>query len=176
MKLHKKVILPRGFTCAGINCGLKQEDKDLALFYSEVAANAAAVFTQNKFPGASVILGRDIIKKGVLRAIVANSKISNVGTGQTGLDNAARMAAAVAAEFDIPADEVIMSSTGVIARQLDIEKIEAGIRGISRLLSDDPIIATEGIMTTDTYPKALSMSVGEAVLNGCGQGGWNDRA
>jgi glutamate N-acetyltransferase/amino-acid N-acetyltransferase len=170
MKLHQKAVMPKGFTCAGKNCGLKKEGKDLAIFYSETEAAAAGVFTRNKFPGAPVILGREIIKKGVLRAIVVNSKISNVGTGQTGIDNAARMATAVGTEFNIPADQVIMSSTGVIARQLQIEKIEAGIRGISRLLSDDPLEGTEGIMTTDTYPKAISLNVGAAVLTIVGKG------
>ncbi len=170
MKLHKKAILPKGFTCAGKNCGLKKEGKDLAIFYSEVEAAAAGVFTRNKFPGAPVILGREIIKKGILRAIVVNSKISNVGTGRTGIDNAARMASAVGTEFNIPAEQVIMSSTGVIGRHLQIEKIEAGIHGISKLLSDDPLEGTEGIMTTDTYPKALSMEVGEAVLTVVGKG------
>ena len=116
MKLHQKAVMPKGFTCAGKNCGLKKEDKDLAIFYSKTEAAAAGVFTRNKFPGAPVILGREIIKKGVLRAIVVNSKISNVGTGRTGIDNAARMATAVGTEFNIPADQVIMSSTGVIAR------------------------------------------------------------
>jgi len=170
MELHAEAVMPPGFSCAGTNCGLKNEGKDLAVFYSETAASAAAVFTRNKFPGAPVILGRKIIKKGVLRAIVANSKISNVGTGQTGLDNAARMAATAAAEFDIPADQVIMSSTGVIARQLEIEKIEAGLQGISSKLIQDPLAATAGIMTTDTYPKALSMNVGDAVLTIVGKG------
>ena len=170
MQLHEKAVMPRGFTCAGTNCGMKKEGPDLAVFYSESAASAAGVFTLNKFPGAPVILGREIIKKGLLRAIVANSKVSNVGTGQTGIENAARMAAAVAAEFAIPGDQVIMSSTGVIARQLPIGKIEAGIKGISGLLGDDPLIATEGIMTTDTYPKALSMNVGDAVLTIVGKG------
>ncbi|MCP3951427.1 MAG: bifunctional glutamate N-acetyltransferase/amino-acid acetyltransferase ArgJ [Desulfobacterales bacterium] len=170
MKLHEKAVMPGGFTCAATNCGLKKEGPDLAVFYSETAASAAGVFTLNKFPGAPVILGRDIIKKGVLRAIVANSKISNVGTGRTGLENAARMAAAVGAEFDIPADQVIMSSTGVIAQQLEIEKIEAGVRGISKLLCDDPLAGTAGIMTTDTYPKALSMDVDGAVLTIVGKG------
>lgn len=170
MQLHPKAVMPRGFTCTGIHCGLKQAGKDLAIFYSETPASAAGVFTLNKFPGAPVILGRDIIKKGVLRAIVANSKVSNVGTGQTGLDNAARMAAAVAAEFDVPVNQVIMSSTGVIGRQLPIEKIEVGIRGIAGRLDGDPLAATEGIMTTDTYPKALSMNLGKAVLTIVGKG------
>ena len=170
MKLHDKAVLPRGFTCAGTSCGMKKGGKDLAVFYSEVAACAAGVFTLNKFPGAPVTLGREIIKKGLLRAIVANSKVSNVGTGSAGLDNAARMAAAVAAEFDIPAAQVIMSSTGVIGKQLPIEKIEAGIRGIAGKMGDDPLAATEGIMTTDTYPKALSMDVGGAVLTIVGKG------
>lgn len=170
MKLHTKVVMPKGFTCAAGHCGMKKDGPDLAVFYSAAAASAAGVFTLNKFPGAPVILGRDIIKKGVLRAIVANSKVSNVGTGQTGLDNAARMAAAVAAELEVPVSQVIMSSTGVIGRQLPIEKIENGIRGIAGRLGGDPLAATEGIMTTDTYPKALSMDVGKAVLTIVGKG------
>ena len=170
MKLHQKAVMPSGFTCAARNCGLKNEGKDLALFYSEVEASAAGLFTRNKFPGAPVVLGREIIKKGVLRAIVVNSKISNVGTGRTGIINAQRMADAVGAEFNIPAGQVIMSSTGVIARQLQIEKIETGIQGISRLLCDDPLEGTEGMMTTDTYPKALSMNVGSAILTLVGKG------
>ncbi|MCD6167179.1 bifunctional glutamate N-acetyltransferase/amino-acid acetyltransferase ArgJ [bacterium] len=170
MKVHQKPIMPKGFKCASKNCGLKEKEKDLAIFYSEVSANAAGVFTRNKFPGASIILGREIIKNGSLRAIVVNSKIANVGTGQQGIANAKKMAEAVARELNIPLQEVIMSSTGIIAKQLPIELIEQGIKGISKQLGDDPVEAVKGMMTTDTYPKALSLSIGNAIMTIVGKG------
>src|SRR5690606_19750994 len=73
-------------------------------------------------------------------------------------------------ELGIPADEVLMSSTGVIGRQLPIERIEQGLRGIAAELVDDPLRGAEGIMTTDTYPKALSLSVGDATITWVGKG------
>src|SRR2546423_14693758 len=98
MLFHDRPIFPRGFRCASRNVGLKPSAKDLALFLSDVDAAAAAVFTRSHFPGAPVTLGRDTIRGGRLRAIVANSKCSNVATGARGLENARRMAAAAAAE------------------------------------------------------------------------------
>ena len=95
----------KGFRCASRNCGLKPTAKDLALFVSEVDATAAAVFTKNHFPGAPITLGRETIRGGKLRAIMANSKCSNVATGAKGLENARRgMAAAAAAELGTTAD------------------------------------------------------------------------
>ena len=170
MKIHEKVIMPKGFACASRHCGLKDEGRDVAVFYSEVKANAAGVFTRNKFPGASVLLGREIIKNGALRAIIVNSKVSNVGTGAEGIRNAERMAVAVSKEFDVPQNEVIMSSTGVIAKPLPIEKIERGVQGISQELVDDPMVGARGMMTTDTYPKAISVSVDGATITIVGKG------
>ncbi|MBU1169667.1 MAG: bifunctional glutamate N-acetyltransferase/amino-acid acetyltransferase ArgJ [Proteobacteria bacterium] len=164
MNLHKTPVMPVGFQCASVNCGLKDKGTDLSLFISDVTANAAAVFTQNQFPGAPVILGREIIKKGKLRGIVVNSKVSNVGTGEQGVENARKMGLALAREFSIDPGEVLMSSTGVIAKPLPIEKIEKGIIGIGKHLSSDPLVGAQGIMTTDSYPKALSLSVGNATL------------
>ncbi len=159
MDFHETPVFPRGFTCASRNCGLKPSAKDLALFVSEVDASAAAVFTRNQFPGAPVVLGRETIRGGVLRAIVANSKYSNVATGPEGLASARRMAAAAAKEIGSDASRVLVSSTGVIGVRLPIETIEAGLVGMSRDRVADPIVGAEGIMTTDTYAKALSLSV-----------------
>jgi glutamate N-acetyltransferase / amino-acid N-acetyltransferase len=164
MQFHDRPVFPRGFSCASRNCGLKPSGKDLSVFYSEVPAAAAAVFTRNRFPGAPVIVGREVIRRGQLRAIVVNSKVSNVGTGERGLIDARRMAIATAVELDVAADEVLMSSTGVIGKKLPIELIEAGLIGIRRELVGDPLLGAEGIMTTDTHPKALSTSVGSATL------------
>jgi len=161
---------PRGFRCASRNCGLKPEGKDLALFASDVDAAAAAVFTRNQFPGAPVILGRETIKGRTLRAIVANSKVSNVATGAEGLANARRMAAAAAKELGTTPDHVLVSSTGVIGPRLPIEKIEAGLAGMSSDLQSDPLVGAAGIMTTDTYAKALSARIGEATITWVAKG------
>ena len=170
MPFHDRPIFPRGFRCASRNCGLKPTAKDLALFVSDVDAAAAAVFTRNQFPGAPVLLGRETIRGGRLRAIFANSKVSNVATGEQGLEFARRMAAAAAAEVGSTPDKVLVSSTGVIGVRLPIEIIERGVRGMSADLGDDPIIGAEGIMTTDTHPKALSLRVGDATITWVAKG------
>ena len=170
MSFHESPRFPSGFRCASRNCGLKPVDKDLALFVSERDAAAAAVFTRNQFPGAPIILGRETIKSGQLRAIVVNSKVSNVATGESGLANARRMAAAAAAECETSADRVLVSSTGVIGVSLPIEKIENGLRGMAAELTDDPLVGARGIMTTDSHPKAISMSVGRATLTWIAKG------
>ena len=170
MEFHETPRFPQGFRCASRNCGLKPADKDLALFVSERDAAAAALFTRNQFPGAPVMLGRETIKAGRLRAIVVNSKVSNVATGAAGVANARRMAAAAAAECGTTADRVLVSSTGVIGVPLPIEKIEAGLRGMATELSSDPLIGARGIMTTDSHPKALSTSIGAATITWIAKG------
>jgi glutamate N-acetyltransferase/amino-acid N-acetyltransferase len=167
---HDRPVFPRGFRCASRNVGLKPSAKDLAVFASEVDASAAAVFTRNHFPGAPVVLGREIIKAGRLRAVVVNSKVSNVATGQRGIEHARRMAAAAAKELGAAADHVLVSSTGVIGVPLPIEIIERGITGIAAELQNDPIVGAEGIMTTDRHPKALSTSVGDATITWVAKG------
>ena len=167
---HERPRFPRGFRCASINCGLKPAAKDLTLFASEVDAAAAAVFTRNQFPGAPVIVGRETIRGGVLRAIIANSKVSNVATGAEGVARARRMAAAAAAELGTSGERVLVSSTGVIGVPLPIEKIEHGVVGMGALLQDDPMVGAEGIMTTDTHPKALSIGVGDATITWVAKG------
>lgn len=167
---HERPRFPRGFRCASRLVGLKTAGKDLALFASEVDAVAAAVFTRNRFPGAPVILGRDTIRGGLLRGVIVNSKVSNVATGARGIEDARRMATAAGAELGTSADRLLVSSTGVIGVRLPIEKIEEGIRGIARELQDDPLVGAEGIMTTDTHPKALSASVGSATITWVAKG------
>ena len=167
---HEHPRFPTGFRCASRNCGLKPQAKDLALFVSDVEADAAAVFTTNQFPGAPVLLGRESIRGCRLRAIVANSKVSNVATGPRGVEDARRMAAAAAAEIGTSPDRVLVSSTGVIGVRLPIELIERGLRGMAAELTSDPLIGAEGIMTTDTHPKALSASVGGATITWVAKG------
>ena len=170
ISFHDRPTFPRGFRCASRNVGLKPAAKDLTLFASDVEAAAAAVFTRNHFPGAPVILGRETMKAGRLRGIVANSKVSNVATGEKGVENARRMARAAGAELRTTEDRILVSSTGVIGVPLPIDKIERGIRGITADLQDDPLVGAEGIMTTDTYAKALSASVGDSTITWVAKG------
>jgi glutamate N-acetyltransferase/amino-acid N-acetyltransferase len=163
-------VFPRGFRCASRNVGLKPAARDLTLFASDVDAAAAAVFTRNHFPGAPVILGRETIREGRLRGIIANSKVSNVATGLAGIENARRMAAAAARELGTTPNRMLVSSTGVIGVPLPIEKIERGIVGIAGELQHDPMVGAEGIMTTDTHPKALSARVGDATITWVAKG------
>ena len=170
MEFHDRPVFPRGFRCASRNVGLKPTAKDLTLFVSEVDAAAAAVFTRNHFPGAPIILGRETIKSGRLRAIVANSKVSNVATGEQGVADARRMAAAAAAEVGTTPEKVLVSSTGVIGVRLPIDAIQRGLVGMGAELTDDPLVGAEGIMTTDTRPKAMSARVGEATITWVAKG------
>jgi glutamate N-acetyltransferase/amino-acid N-acetyltransferase len=80
------------------------------------------------------------------------------------------MAAAAAKEIGSTADRVLVSSTGVIGVQLAIEKIEHGIVGLAAQLQADPMVGAEGIMTTDTHPKALSARVGDATITWVAKG------
>ena len=167
---HNPPRLPKGFRCASRNVGLKPSAKDLTLFVSDVDAPAAAIFTRSHFPGAPVILGRETMKGGRLRAIVANSKVSNVATGQAGVENARRMARAAAAELTTSPDKILVSSTGVIGVPLPIETIEKGIKGMAGELQENPIVGAEGIMTTDTYPKAISTTADGATITWIAKG------
>ena len=170
MTFHATPVFPRGFRCASRNVGLKPTAKDLTLIVSDTEATAAAVFTRNQFPGAPITLGRETIRSGKLRAIIANSKVSNVATGQQGIDNARRMAAAAAKELNTSAEQILVSSTGVIGKQLPVELIEKGVVGMAGDLQGDPMVGAEGIMTTDTHPKALSASVGSATITWIAKG------
>ena len=170
MSHHDRPRFPRGFRCASRHVGLKPSAKDLTLFASDVDAAAAAVFTQNQFPGAPIILGRETIKGGSLRGIIANSKVSNVATGEAGVKNARRMAAAAARELGAKPNRILVSSTGVIGVPLPIEKIETGVQGMASELQDNPLVGAEGIMTTDTHPKSLSMPVENATITWVAKG------
>ncbi|MEP6619529.1 MAG: bifunctional glutamate N-acetyltransferase/amino-acid acetyltransferase ArgJ [bacterium] len=170
MPFHDSPRFPRGFRCASRNVGLKPSAKDLALFASDVDAAAAAVFTRNQFPGAPIILGRETMRGGVLRGIAVNSKVSNVATGVAGVENARRMAMAAASELGTTPDRVLVSSTGVIGVPLPIDKIVNGLVGMAADLQDDPLVGALGIMTTDTYAKALSTGVGDATITWVAKG------
>jgi len=165
-------MTPKGFKCLGKSVGIKETGKkDFALIASEVPGSGAAVFTRSTFCGAPVLLGREVIKPGRLQAFIVTSGVSNVATGQEGIDNARKSMECVGEELGISADYVLPSSTGVIGQQLPMDKILGGIGGSKDELKEDAWEScAEAIMTTDTYAKIVRVQVGDAVLVGMAKG------
>ena len=164
-------MTPKGFSCLGKHIGIKDENKDFALIASDVEAHAAAVFTRSTFCGAPVILGKELIKQGKAQAFFITSGISNVATGQQGIDNARKEMEAIGEELGMEAELVLPNATGVIGVQLPMDKILAAIPGCKGELGTDNWEATaEAIMTTDTHAKLVRKQVGDATIIGMAKG------
>ncbi|MBS1105725.1 MAG: argJ [Deltaproteobacteria bacterium] len=150
-------IVP-GFRSAGVRCGVKARGLDLALIASDGPAHAAGVFTRSTVVGAPVALSRERVRRGVARAIVANSGCSNVAMGARGMRDARAMTALAARSVGCQPDEVLVASTGVIGHPLPMEKIEAGILAAGRALHPEGLPkAARAILTTDRSPKCASL-------------------
>ena len=160
MKIINKAILPSGFAASAKACGLKRSGKlDLALFYSQVPAKTAAVFTKSSMAAAPVRVCREHLKKGKLfQAIIANSGNANCFTGISGLKIARLTAGTLAKQLKIKKETVLVGSTGLIGKPLDFQKIKAGIPDLVKSLSSDGIgLAKKAIMTTDKFPKEITV-------------------
>jgi glutamate N-acetyltransferase/amino-acid N-acetyltransferase len=146
-------IVP-GMRAAGVHCGIKDADLDLALLLSDTPASVAGVFTRSTVVGAPVELCRERVRRGTARAIAINSGISNVAMGKRGLRDAASMAAAAARSLGVAAEDVLVASTGVIGEPLPMRKIRAGVAQAAAVLAPEGLpAAARAIMTTDTVPK-----------------------
>ncbi len=147
-----------GFLTAGLACGLKKNgENDLGLIYAETAASVAGVFTRNLVQAAPVLLDRQRIKTGVCRALIVNSGNANCCTGERGMQAAKRMAAAAADSLGVQEDDVLVASTGVIGKQLPVEKIEKAVPALVDALDyADVTNLAKAMMTTDTVPKFIS--------------------
>src|ERR671930_236668 len=115
-------IHPRGFRSCAKNVGIRDETLDFAVIVSDVPASAAAMFTQSRFCGAAIIVGREHVTDGQLQAFVINSKNANVATGEQGLANIREVVRLVAEELALAPGDILPSSTGVIGWQLPMEK------------------------------------------------------
>ena len=162
-----------GFSWLGINLGIKDESLDFGVIASECKCTAAGVFTQNNFPGAPVIVGRENLQNGQLQAIVVNSKTANVATGIVGIEDAKNMCRWTGEALGIDPGLVLPSSTGVIGRRLPIKKIREGCKIIPENLGSSPEYIenfARAIMTTDTHPKWCSSSIDHSTLLGVAKG------
>ncbi len=131
--------------------------RDLVVFELAPQATTAAVFTTNAFCAAPVHVARANMATTSARYLVINTGNANAGTGTTGMSNALRSCAALAALADVAPEAVLPFSTGVIGEQLPIAKLEAGLpAALAALEADNWVAAASGIMTTDTLPKGAS--------------------
>lgn len=165
-----------GIKAAGINCGIKKQKKDLALIYSEMPCNAAGTFTLNKVIAAPLVVSKNLIKQqNKVKAVLINSGNANACTGTTGFSNALDTQSCCSKKLSINPSEVLVSSTGVIGKQLPMEQIKSGINEIINHLSDNGgLDAAEAILTTDLKMKAFAvkvkLSAGDVAIGGICKG------
>lgn len=167
--LHPIAGLRIGVAEAGVR---KAGRKDLTVFLLDEGASVGGVFTQNRFCAAPVQVCREHLAQQSaaqpVRAIVVNTGNANAGTGAEGLSRARQTCAALAAQLGIAPQQVLPFSTGVIMEQLPVDRIEAGLpAALADAQAAHWLRAAEGIMTTDTLPKAASAtaSVGGATVH-----------
>lgn len=163
-KINGGVTAPKGFLASGLNAGIKnQTKKDMAMVFSSTPCAAAGVFTTNLVKAAPVKWDKEIVTTSpYVQAVVVNSGIANACTGAEGLSYCADTAAEAAAALNIPKTAVLVASTGVIGKQLPIDKIKSGVTALSKVLGssrEDAKLAAEAIMTTDTKSKEVACTL-----------------
>jgi glutamate N-acetyltransferase/amino-acid N-acetyltransferase len=189
------VTAAKGFLAAGVRCGIKKSGlPDLGLLVCPTGANAAAVFTTNKVTSAAVQISKEHIKSPKIYAVVVNSGNANTCTGQQGIKDAMKMCAESASlvkreaylakntkyairDTRYAARNVLVASTGIIGRQLPVEKVIAGISKAAEQLSSSVkagLDFAKAIMTTDTKPKQsvrkVEISGAEVTIAGTAKG------
>lgn len=159
MEERKGLSSVQGFRFSAIECGIRYQGRlDFCAIVADHPCTAAGVFTTNKVFAAPVKLCRERID-GTIRAILVNATNANACTGDEGYANAVRLTGTLEKELGLGKNSVLMCSTGIIGRQLPVDKMDAAIPSIAKGLdaSAGHSIA-RAIMTTDTRPKESSHS------------------
>ena len=158
------VTAAKGFQAASIAAGIKYQGRtDMAMVYSEKPCVAAGTFTTNIVKAAPVKWDQEIVyNHPTAQAIVCNSGIANACTGEEGYGYCRKTAEAASAALSIPEDSVLVASTGVIGKQIPIDKIAAGVEMLKPQLAatrEAAATAAQAIMTTDTEPKEVAVQI-----------------
>lgn len=168
------ICAAKGFKANGVYCGIKRpandtpntkHKNDICIFVSDVVCNTAAVYTQNKVKGAPILVTKANLEKSGNKAIavIANSKNANTCNAD-GVEKAEMMCEMLANELNVPKEQVVVASTGVIGQVLPIEPIKAGIPDLVKgLCYNKNLEAATAIMTTDTVKKEYAL---EFEING----------
>lgn len=162
------ICASKGFKASGIYCGIKRpandtpetkHKNDICIFVSDTVCNTAAVYTKNKVKGAPILVTKKNLEKSGNKsiAVIANSKNANTCNAD-GIEKAEAMCELLAKELNIPKEQVIVASTGVIGQILPIEPIKTGIPKLVKELDyNKNIEAATAIMTTDTVKKEYAI-------------------
>ncbi len=156
------VTTPRGYKAAGMAAGIKKSGAlDLGLLVSQVRCPAAAVFTTNVLKGASLLISQEHLSDGHAQAVIVNSGNANACTGERGLLDAREITRVLSRKLNIPAQDVLPSSTGVIGEYLPLPKLREAIEPLTAQLQDGNggQLMARAIMTTDTKPKYTARKV-----------------
>lgn len=159
--IKEGITYPIGIKAAGVNCGIRLNRKDLALIYSDKLAEAAAMYTTNKFKAAPLVVTEKnlSLSGGKLKAVLINSGIANACTGDKGLKDAWETVSYVSQGLNIKKEYVAVFSTGKIGEFLPLNKIKAGVeKAISGLDYAGGKEAAEAILTTDTRKKEVAVN------------------
>ena len=163
-KIPGGVTAAKGFKAASTAAGIKYKDrKDMAMIYSQAPCRSAGTFTTNVVKAAPVKWDKEQVTGGAAaHAVVINAGIANACTGEEGMAYCSRTAAAAAQVLGIPQESVLVASTGVIGKQLPMDRIEAGVKAMAPLLDGSVQSGTDAsraIMTTDTKNKEVAVQV-----------------
>ena len=156
------VTAAKGFKAASTAAGIKYKDRqDMAMIYSQEPCRSAGTFTTNVVKAAPVKWDKNQVTNGVpARAVVINAGIANACTGEEGMGYCGQTAGAAAQALGIPAESVLVASTGVIGMQLPMDRITAGVKAMAPLLDESlesGTGASRAIMTTDTKNKEVAV-------------------
>ena len=163
-KIKGGVTAAKGFEAASTAAGIKYKDRtDMALIYSQVPCEAAGTFTTNVVKAAPVKWDRQVVDSGKkAQAVIVNSGIANACTGAEGFGYCKDTAEAAAKYLSVDAEGVLIGSTGVIGKQMPIDRLTAGIEVLVGKKNDSIENGTEAakaIMTTDTHEKELAVTI-----------------
>lgn len=158
------VTAAKGFEAAGVAAEIKYKNRtDMAVIYSEKPCRAAGTFTTNVAKAAPVTWDQKIVAESeYAQAVIVNSGIANACTGKEGYGYCEETAKAAALELHIPADSVLLGSTGVIGKQLPMERVKKGVKLLAKAKTDTIEAGTEAakaIMTTDTFEKEIAVQI-----------------
>ncbi len=150
---------PRGFSYAGVNCGIKTTRRDFALVYSEAPCAAAGCFTVNAARAGPVRDAAARLPAAAIRAIVANSGNANSLVGPEGERDARAVCDAVARALGVAPEAVVGASTGVLGVRLPLQKLVGAASALAAARGPAIELAAEAVMTTDTRVKLSSQTV-----------------
>ena len=158
------VTAAHGFEAAGTEANIKYQGRmDMALIYSSAPCNVAGTFTTNVVKAAPVLWDKQIVENSpYAQAVIVNAGIANACTGKQGMDYCAEEAKKAAALLNIPENAVLVGSTGVIGKQLPMDRICAGIEKLAAAKDasiEAGTTASKAIMTTDTVNKEIAVTI-----------------